>query len=287
VCDNLCPVLSGAADLDVLPGTQYEYTITGLNAGTRYYARIREQNTQGFSKPSLVVNEIPRSPPSAPREVSLVLVAGSDSSLQLYWRNPATHNGNTLMHYKVEWRRSDVASEWMSEERVAVLFASIRAETNDIFAYTIIGLLPGIPYTARVSADNNRGYSPVTVCSPLSERPRTSAVTIAYNSVWVAPRVADDVVTVMDSVSTLVVTWQPPADFRGDVVDSYVVETALQPFTSAREDRQVIVQTSGVAIGGTFRVLFQGEATDYLANDISAADMKIAVDGLVGVRTTR
>jgi hypothetical protein len=285
-CDAGCPIVSGAA-LDVV-GAPFTYTLKGLDQGVRYFIRIRARNTQLFSAPSEEVDEIPRSPPTAPRDVAIALVAGSDSALQLYWRVPEDFHGNDLISYLVEWRRTDVAgAPWLREQRVPSGFTSLRVELAGIYNYTIFGLTPGVPYTARVSADNNRGFGPTTDCVPASEKPRTAPVTIEYGAVSVAPRLADEVVTVHDSVSTLTVTWQPPADFRGSTVDKYAVEWALEPFTAAREQRQTITLDAVSAPTGTFRIGYDGELTDYLAWDATAHEVKRAVDGLVGVRNTR
>lgn len=129
---------------------------------------------------------------------------------------------------------------WSSIEQPTAYFTSIRAETGDWYNYTIMGLIPGVPYTARVSANNNRGYGPTAASVPFSERPRTAPVSIAYGAVTMAQRLPDGNVMVGDSVSSLTVAWLPPIDARGNNVTSYLVEWATQPFTSARQQRQVI-----------------------------------------------
>jgi hypothetical protein len=237
----------------------------------------------------MTVTEIPRSPPSAPRDVTLMKIAGSDSSLQVHWRNPATHNGNPLINYKVEWRHVDGSGAWEGVTYPFVYYTSYRAETLDLFNYTITGLVPGGVYTARVSADNDQGFGPVMYSSPLTERPRTAPVVIDYGAVQIAQRLADDVVTVMDSQSSLAVSWQPPSDFRGDVVTKYLVEWAEEPFTSAREQRQVIELKAAAAstITGTFKASFGNSTTDFLRWDVSASDLKKSLDELTTIRNCR
>jgi hypothetical protein len=58
--------------------------------------------------------------------------------------------------------------------------------------------------------------------------------------------------------------------------------------TAPPPQRQVVQLSSSVNdVTGTFRVGFQGELTDYLAHDVTASEMKRAVDGIMNTRNTR
>jgi hypothetical protein len=87
--------------------------------------------------------EIPRAPPSAVQEAELLLVAGSDTKLKVYWTEPTTDNGAIVTHYDIQWSLDSTfgAGNVFSYEDTTTILDSDRIDQG-LFEYTIQNLIP-------------------------------------------------------------------------------------------------------------------------------------------------
>ena len=88
--------------LDVCPEvSSLSYTITGLSRGVVYTCRVLAGNAQGYSTPSVGLTATPRSAPEPPLSASLKGVAGSSTSLKVYFKLPSlqvTYSQPTILN---------------------------------------------------------------------------------------------------------------------------------------------------------------------------------------------
>jgi hypothetical protein len=211
-----CGIVEGA-DLDI-DGDTYHYIIGGkqgsgnpLTSGHDYIVRVSAVNTAdeygvpgpGFTgvTPYLASDliERPRSIPSMPEWVTTQLVAGSSTSLKVYWKRPPTKtngdNGATVTDYRVEWSTDINFAEGHSTtsffEGSVGTFASDRLGLPDggIFEYEVLGLKAGLEYQIRVAAINaympDQNYVDKYAGGGDETFPRTAALrnlAVAHNS---------------------------------------------------------------------------------------------------------
>jgi hypothetical protein len=79
-------------------GTRHTTTLTGLTNGTTYYIRVAAQNAIGTGKPSAEVSAVPNHPPTRPRALQVMPVAGG---LSMTWKPPTNDFGSPIVTYLV------------------------------------------------------------------------------------------------------------------------------------------------------------------------------------------
>jgi hypothetical protein len=147
-----------------------------------------------------------------------------------------------------------------------------------MFEYVITGLAQGVPYYVRVFANNSVGAGAAAAAAPAPQRPRTAPAPLGYGSVLLRPVLADATTSVLDAATSIELLWTPSLDDRGDAVSAYHVEWFSAP---GRDEVQTVSLAN--ATGGTFTLGWDGETTDALAWDATAADVKTALEGLVSI----
>ena len=159
---------AGYSDKDA--GNVNSFDVTGLNANTSYYYRVRASNLCGASVNSgtITVTTLP-TPPAAPTVNSAISIM--QTSFNANWSNIATATGYRL----------DVASD--------AGFTTFVADLNDkdignITSYNVAGLIAHTPYYYRVRAYNSGGTgvssASITVTT-LSNPPATPKGLIAVS----------------------------------------------------------------------------------------------------------
>ena len=288
--DAACPDVDVAADLDVSDGATFSYKITGLTQGTTYNAVVKayngnSHNLQSYGLRSAVVSEAPRQPPAAPEVVENYLVAGSSTAIKVYWDAPATSDGGdrgaTIDQYKIEWSLDAAFTNPTTYVGTEAGFQS--SLVTGRYEYTISGLSMGAQVYIRVYAHNEMGYGAAKAAVSTPIIPRKSPETIAYGSVGLSTVVADDVVTVADSIESLRVSWQAPSSNHGDDISAYKVE--WWSGSDGTHNVQTITTSSTGATTGSFTISYEGETTDNLDWDVSATDMRTALEGLCGIQS--
>jgi fibronectin type 3 domain-containing protein len=117
------------------------YASIGLAAGTRYYYRVRAQNSAGYSGYSNVADATTGAVPAAPS--GLAAAAVSRTQINLAWTNNASN-------------ATSIAIERSRGGRPYTQIASVSATAG---SYSDAGLSSRTRYTYRVRARNGYGYS--------------------------------------------------------------------------------------------------------------------------------
>ena len=226
---------------------------------------------------------VPTSPPTAPLQVELDLVAGSATSLTVYWVHPSTDNAAIVTHYVVEWAKSSVFDEVQSNRDLATVFdancARIGSET--IYQYAMENLDPGSTYYVRVRAENEMGYGPPAAANLSFLVVHSAADQITHCDVRLSTVDADEVTSVLDSSTQLRVTWNMPFSNQGAVISEYKIEWYIADGTHETEEIHIKYDTSGM---GTFTIAYDGSESDHLPYDLSEAGMQTALLGLSSLR---
>ena len=131
------------------------YTVSGLTNGTRYHFRVLAKNSAGVGAASNVVNQIPRTVPSAPR---LRAYPGSLRA-SLAWTAPSSTGGAAITRYVIQ-RSTRPTTGWVT------LSSTTRATAR---SFSAAGLRNGVRYYLRIAAVNVAGtgtWSPVISVTP-------------------------------------------------------------------------------------------------------------------------
>ena len=135
--------------------TTPSYTVTGLTNGARYYFRVLAKNAAGTGASSNVVNQVPRTVPSATR---LRAYPGSGRAL-LTWTPPTSNGGTAITRYAIQ-RSTSPTSGW------AYISSTTPATAR---SFTATGLRNATRYYFRIAAINAAGvgtWSPVISVVP-------------------------------------------------------------------------------------------------------------------------
>ena len=144
----------------------------------------------------------------------------------------------------------------------------------------IRSLTQGTPYHVRIYAHNVFGYS---IRGASDSRGEVKPVTL--------PSTPLDVKTEAKSKTSLLVKWKHPNNNGGSEVTKYRIRYDVSGSLNRdmggtislyenREIQQIEMSADSNNIGGTFRVMFEGESTDFLSHDISAENMKYELETL-------
>ncbi|KAL4164561.1 hypothetical protein KRP22_004426 [Phytophthora ramorum] len=160
---------SAVVQLTIGMSAPYRRIISALTKGTRYYARVRARNSQGFGQfqVSSPASQQPYTTPSSPTQV--VLGVTSATMLTVGWAPPLDDGGDAVSGYVVQWDLSP------SFDSLAVA-ASTSAVINDATqrSYTITLLTPGTSYYVRVFANNLGGKGTPQISTLASMVPATT-----------------------------------------------------------------------------------------------------------------
>lgn len=233
-------------------GSPFVATFTGLTLGTRYYARVRAYNSQGFGAVQLSspASDVPRREPGAPSSVTLHVT--SDSELTVAFGEPLDNGGEDISFYKIEWDISPNCNSNAAPPNKGSVVVS--ADVYDF--YTLTDLSPELTYYVLVSAANSMGYGPSTTpsnrasASPALQAPGTPEFTsITYD----------------DAASKVVVSWAAPTvPYHGNPCNGTVESPGLCP--------------SGIADGGETIINYLLEY-DVVSSFDSAEATELSIDG--------
>ncbi|XP_023933258.1 titin isoform X1 [Lingula anatina] len=186
-------------------GSTFEFMITKLLEGNKYYIRVSASNQLGTGPPAElkepVTAKVPFDVPGPP--VNLEVFEVSKSHITLAWDAPENDGGADVKGYVIE-RRVATSTKWIRINRKLV----------DDIEYDITDVREGVEYCLRVLAENEAGLSqpseelgPVLVKEPF-DPPDAPA----------APEVTD----ITKRTATL--KWSTPEKDGGSPVTGYDIE---------------------------------------------------------------
>jgi subtilisin family serine protease len=202
-------------------------TVTGLTGLTSYDFRVSSVNTIGTSSSSSVVTATTLGAvPAAPTGLSANSITAT--SVTLNWTAPTNTGGSPITSYRVEYKRSNVATYTVA--------------TASSSPYVLTGLTAASAYNFRVSATNVTGTSAATAVLNASTTavpaaptaPRSLVAATTYSNAlalsWTAPATPGGTITSYEVQRNIAATWTSLATLAGTVT-TYVA-TGLTPSTS-------------------------------------------------------
>lgn len=188
------------------------YRFTGLDNGTGYDVKVVTITSFGsseFTGNTAEVYGMPRTAPSAPRDVTIVAPTGRVATVS--WRVPVSDGGSAITSY------------------ITSATNSVCATTNVVdVSCRISGLTPGAPLSVEVRAVNSVGTSEAaTAAINLPNRPLPPTV---------------QSVSINESVAEIV--WESPSQNGGQPVVGYLVYMRELDSQAGRETKCVTAMTS-------------------------------------------
>ncbi len=206
---NTDPIEATATDKElqnyILSGTSSDGVIT-LETGLIYQITLTAINEVGESGQSApyrqkVIGEIVKTPPKAPRNVSVI---GHDKSLEITWDAPSYNGGAPIMGYHVYLNGNKVTTDDKLADKDARTYTATKLGSVD--------LVNGTEYIVTVAAVNEAGTGVLS----------TEAVGIPQKAD--APGVPQNVTYTNNStMDTMIVRWNAPAQDGGDSDITYNV----------------------------------------------------------------
>jgi hypothetical protein len=165
------------------PTVNTTYTDTSLVIDTQYYWRINSVNSVGIGGNSASVSYLTPGLPTAPSNLTAILIGSNNNSAELNWSTPNSNGGKTIIGYNIQ-RSLNGGSTW----------STLVSDTGStITVYTNTGLTLGQQYTYQVAAITVVGTG--SYSNSASVQPSLITVIIAGtpqggNSVVVTPTVS-------------------------------------------------------------------------------------------------
>ena len=280
--------------------TYFSHTLEGLDQPSSildgFGVRISAANVNGYGIPSPAVTLKPNGPPLPPKVAELERVPTSPTSLVLYFTSvPSPDDGSsTVTSYFVEWSTAeDFAGSTVFNSTLNL--DSIHSERLPSYGnvdrvfhkFLIQGLTPGLEYHVRIAAINEAGIGPSSRSFPSSLAPGSKPSELEdQHGVSIFTIVASDAVSVLESCSSLQLSWRAPVSNNGFAISSYLIEYWVASGTS--EVQEIVLLTSnGSEVRGTFALTYGSDTTDSLSINSSSEDVQHALESLSTIRSVR
>jgi len=180
------------------------YSHTGLSTGHTYTYKVFAINSIGTSNSSNTASAVPTQVLSAPYSpTGLTANSASSTSIILSWTVPQNNGGSQITGYKIEAKIGSGA--------YTVLVANTGSSST---SYLNKGLIAGSTYTYRVSAINSIGTSVPSY--EASAKPSKTYVPTGVTAIAVSP-------------TQIVLSWIPPSETYGQVINGYRIDQKLAP----------------------------------------------------------
>ena len=195
---------SGSYSILSLTGNLTTYLHTGLITNTTYTYHVSAINSAGIGNPSNESITTTLSIPSAPRNLSAIVI--SSSQINLAWNAPSSNGGTSIKGYKI-----------LRENSCTGIFVAISNTANSSTTYSDTGLAANTCYLYNVQAINAIGIGSTA----------TNNVTATTNSVPIqihVPSSTGELGVKTISSTSLKLTWVTPSNNGGAPITGYLIQ---------------------------------------------------------------
>ncbi|GMH48108.1 hypothetical protein TL16_g00218 [Triparma laevis f. inornata] len=285
--------------MDIAAGASYEYTIASALQDSAHAqgfgVRVFATNAVGTGVPCSTNILKPMAVPDAPAAVELNRVAGQPTSLNVHFTfvEYPEDRASAVTGFDIIY---DTSADFSSAETKSVTVSSLSGSSSrqhDIapyatvgkqyYTYTVTGLDAGTVYYVKVAATNAIGSGTGLAASPASLAPGAQPVALdAKTGVSLTTVPADGSVTVLESSSSLLVSFQAP-----DVVNGFIPEKYQVEWWSANPTDEIatITLTHDGNEVGAFSITYNGETTDTMDVSVDESDMEKELMLLTSIRS--
>ena len=280
--------------------TDFSYTLKGLDQPSSildgFGVRITAANVNGYGMPSPVVTLKPHGPPLPPAVVEIDRVPLNPSELTLHFTSVSSPDdrSSVVTSYFVEWTTAEdftgsaVFSATLNLDSIHSERLSSYENVDKVFQkFLIQGLTPGLQYYVRIAAANEAGVGPSSRSFPYSLAPGSKPSDLEdQHGVSLSTVVSGDAVSVLESSSSLQLSWLAPVSNNGFAISSYLIEYWVESGTS--EVQEISLHSSnGNEVRGTFALTYGGDTTDSMSINASSDDVQHALESLSTIRSVR
>jgi titin len=226
--------------------TTRQFTATGLTNGVRYYFRVVAHNAAGWSKPSSVVNAVPRTVPKAPQSPT---ATPGLYSVNLTWLAPSSTGGATIDKYIIEHHL--YGKEWTTIGETTAL------------SYKATGLTQvGYQHYFRIRAYNAAGLS--------------AGSAVVDTKALTEPGPPQNL-TATPGNGTVALNWLAPYVDGGTPIQKYIVQQAINEgqFTTIAYPTTGSYTAKGLNPGWTYH--FQIYAHNAAGNSAPSAIVSVTI----------
>lgn len=279
-------------------GIVARYNITGLLPGVAYHVRVSAWNGVGdvygetrYSTPAV---QYVQTAPDPPRDVAVVPI--SSESLLATWSSPMNAGGSAITQYMIESSKQ----QGVTEQQVISISSQLSDLTREQFVLRLNGASTGA-IAGNASDEQVRNALQGVLQQVYISTPAVAAQTyVGRKRVLYGGYGFEWTVTFSDSLGDVPLLAAArltavPGDDIGLVVSELVrgsVQSFATPSTrtrfnvsAAREVQEVLVYArSPVDLGGVVYLSFCGESTLGVPVDASAANIKVALEGLSTIK---
>eukprot|EP00804_Cyclotella_cryptica_P021433 CCRYP_005783-RA/>CCRYP_005783-RA protein AED:0.00 eAED:0.00 QI:831/1/1/1/1/1/3/2372/6166 len=280
-------------------GIHFSHTINGLQQSSSivdgFGVRVSAGNTKGFGLPCQPTFLKPAGPPLPPAHIEVERAASHPSSLALHFTSVSypEDRASLVTGFFIEWSTTEgfldgtVSSATLKADEVKSERLPSYNNVNKTFNFYLIqDLTPGEAYFVRIAAINQAGRGRSAHSTPRSLAPG-SKPSDPENGVTLQTLIeVDSSVPVIQSCSSLYVSWRAPTRSNGFNVSKYLVEYWVSNGVS--EVQEISIQSSKTTpIRGTFTLGYGKEKTNSLSIDASAEDIKNELESLSTIRSLK
>jgi hypothetical protein len=171
-------VLSAEYGFANLTAQELEYTVTGLTAGTVYFARVSAMNERCSSLPTASL-PLSATPPKQKPDVVVdaQLAVQSATSIKVLWSAPESDGADAVTKYKIEWSTSEAFAAGAQGGSQEVAVASATDCRAAPCSAVISSPAQGVPLFVRTTRMATRSAAPApcpTRSSPSRSQTRPS-----------------------------------------------------------------------------------------------------------------
>lgn len=274
-------------------------TVNGLTAGTAYKARVAAKNEVGWGAYSdyssyFTLKETPLAPNKP------CIMALSASSIRVVW--PTLEHSSPILNYKLQVHDGSM-SRFFDPSSTKLVRSEAAAGTLPAHTTSVVvtGLIPRVPYRARVSAQSVEWgpYSDLSEAVEIAEPPRpqrpvlslmgVSATRISWTAIWDMPEVTHYAILIEQDGATHF--FRPHGGRLGKDISAAHGRLVNAQTESAAVPRSVTsVIVPGLVLGRTYKarvvarnILGWGAWSKYSKPVIVKPDLSASIFGLSSI----
>jgi len=273
-----------------------EYVISGLTRGTPFYVRVFAYNAMGYSVAGAESSPRAATPctfASPPGDV--LVLPTSSSSLRVEFPSSSDDGGCRVTHYKVEWDAAGgLGYSAGATSRDSLLYApdgvqvvAVSAARNDLGGSFRIGFQHFASAPIAAGGASSRDVQRALEGIPTMGKVRVSRSELSYGHAYSVTFVGQGGFADAATLSVSTNSSDLPLEFQGTAVGGDLVGTnatvAVRNIVDGGrglEQQLLRIEVEAGALRGTFRLVWQGTASQPLAWNASASDVEAALAAL-------